>query len=492
MINKRIKALISACAICTGVMAATINQNVELSGGLDNISDVYENVNYEYEKLNTQDKRLANGIVYINTDTGSFATNANKINYQIDPLKTNNFSEKVIPVELKTSKTNHSVVRLSTNKLPYNVLANNSNPIGKYVPPNLTVVKVWGQGNNYLDNIAASQMEKMFADAKKSGIKLYLVSGYRSYSQQQTVWNNSVRTQGKAHTEKYVAYPGKSEHQTGFSADITGASYKGLEERFDKTKEYKWLSANAHKYGFILRYPKGKSQITGYEYEPWHYRYLGVELAAQVKSSGLTYEEYLTNLGITYAKNPAHINQLYKDAYDATQNAISNRSQYSINLAREAIIKLKGTSVESWAMTEFSKQVDTVQHPYLVKIVNSINKAEESLLQRDIDEARLTIDKDLPDVWRYSYSSGIDKIQQRMMDTAEDLLDKAKASNQEEDIQAAKEMLLDISTASNNDISRWAMNLLSHISNDGNSILESMEINSVINDKLLKNLYVLY
>lgn len=125
--------------------------------------------------------------------------------------------------------------------------------------------------------------------AKAEGISLRSVSPYRSYSTQQSTYNGWVAKSGKAKADTYSARPGYSEHQTGLAVDINCASQKA---NFQNTKEYAWLIKNCYKYGFILRYPKGKEYITGYVYEPWHYRYIGVEHATKVHNLGITYEEY--------------------------------------------------------------------------------------------------------------------------------------------------------------------------------------------------------
>ncbi|MFC5542851.1 MAG: D-alanyl-D-alanine carboxypeptidase family protein [Bacilli bacterium] len=142
---------------------------------------------------------------------------------------------------------------------------------------------------------ARAAFEKMAQDAKKQGFELVAFSTYRSYEYQATLYNNYVARDGKEKADRYSARPGYSEHQTGLAFDIgeKGREDLWLEEAFGESPAGKWLAENAHKYGFILRYPKGKEHITGYMYEAWHFRYLGVELATKVKDSGLTLEEYL-------------------------------------------------------------------------------------------------------------------------------------------------------------------------------------------------------
>lgn len=142
---------------------------------------------------------------------------------------------------------------------------------------------------------ARAAFEMMAQDAKKQGFELVAFSTYRSYEYQQTLYDRYVERDGKDEADKSSARPGYSEHQTGLAFDIgeKGKENLWLTEEFGETEAGKWLAENAHNYGFILRYPKGKEHITGYIYESWHFRYLGVELATRVKESGLTLEEYL-------------------------------------------------------------------------------------------------------------------------------------------------------------------------------------------------------
>ena len=146
---------------------------------------------------------------------------------------------------------------------------------------------------SYMRQEAASALEKMFADAKSQDIHLFAVSGYRSYERQDDNFHNKVNKIGEEAAAKIVAYPGNSEHQTGLAMDISSqsANFK-LTEQFGETPEGKWLMENAHRFGYILRYPKGLETITGYNYEPWHYRYVGLKAAAEIYKNQLTLEEY--------------------------------------------------------------------------------------------------------------------------------------------------------------------------------------------------------
>ena len=147
---------------------------------------------------------------------------------------------------------------------------------------------------SYMRAPAAKQMEKMFADAKADGVTLNAVSGFRSGSRQTVLYNNYVARDGKAAADQYSARPGHSEHQTGLVFDISAPSVgNGLTAELGDTKEGKWIANNAAKYGFIVRYDRGFQSRTGYTYEPWQIRYVGVGPATQIKNNGQTLEEYM-------------------------------------------------------------------------------------------------------------------------------------------------------------------------------------------------------
>jgi D-alanyl-D-alanine carboxypeptidase len=155
-----------------------------------------------------------------------------------------------------------------------------------YVPDNLVTIK-----GAQLRSDTAAAMNTLLSAAAAAGINLRIISGYRSYYYQQSVYNNYVKKDGQAKADTYSARPGHSEHQTGLAADL-GTGTCDLSICFGDTAAGKWLLNNSYKYGFIVRYPKGKENLTGYQYEPWHIRYLGVDLATSVRSSGLTLEQY--------------------------------------------------------------------------------------------------------------------------------------------------------------------------------------------------------
>jgi D-alanyl-D-alanine carboxypeptidase len=141
---------------------------------------------------------------------------------------------------------------------------------------------------------AAKALEKLFAGAEKDNIQLAGVSAYRSYATQKQLFNRYVKQDGFEKARTYSALPGTSEHETGLAIDLSGIDGKcAAEDCFAGTKEAIWLSEHAAEYGFIVRYPEGKEAITGYNYEPWHLRYVGIDIAKEITDTGSTLENYL-------------------------------------------------------------------------------------------------------------------------------------------------------------------------------------------------------
>jgi D-alanyl-D-alanine carboxypeptidase len=152
-----------------------------------------------------------------------------------------------------------------------------------YAPSDIVKISNWYAYDGHSTKQEVYDMYKnMWNAAKKEGLTLLVNSGYRTLSEQQKEYDLSG--------DNYASRPGFSEHQTGLALDIV--TYDTVGNNFEDSDEFKWLENNAAEYGFILRYPKNKEDITGYSYESWHYRYVGVELAKKVKNSGLTYDEY--------------------------------------------------------------------------------------------------------------------------------------------------------------------------------------------------------
>ena len=175
------------------------------------------------------------------------------------------------------------------------VLVNKKNPLKplRFAPSDLYYPSVPNSNNQPMKHVAGKALEKMVAGARSAGHSLYLMSGYRSYTTQQYLFDSYVRSSGRAAAETFSARPGYSEHQTGLAADIYAYGYcQG--SCFGGTAPGQWLRNNAYKYGYILRYDQGKQHIVGYIYEPWHFRYVGVEVATNMRNRGITtLEQYL-------------------------------------------------------------------------------------------------------------------------------------------------------------------------------------------------------
>lgn len=167
------------------------------------------------------------------------------------------------------------------------ILANPWNDIGDYTPELETL-----EGQQ-LDERIIGAMQDMVSAARAQGLQVLLSSGYRSNETQTYLFNRKVSQYGEAVAQTIVARPGTSEHQTGLCCDITDHYYEMKDASLENTEMYKWMSAHCAEYGFIVRFPKGKEDITGIIYEPWHFRYVGKEAAAYIMEHDLTLEEFL-------------------------------------------------------------------------------------------------------------------------------------------------------------------------------------------------------
>ncbi len=236
-----------------------------------------------------------------NNDSDKKEENSNKVS--------NSSSNKSNSTSNKTSNTTSNKSNTTSNKTSNNTSNNTSGNIGKsskgydivkkngiyYVKGILIANKTYDLPSTYnLGGLLSefnSAFSKMKSAASKDGISLWVKSGFRSYATQKSLYNNYVARDGKAAADRYSARPGHSEHQTGLAAD-----FNEISDTFGDTAAGKWLSNNCWKYGFILRYPKGKESITGYMYESWHFRYIGdTDIAKQLYNNGnwIALEEYL-------------------------------------------------------------------------------------------------------------------------------------------------------------------------------------------------------
>lgn len=160
-----------------------------------------------------------------------------------------------------------------------------------YIPENLEPIDIaYARSGMQLVREAKEAFETLSEDAKKEGMNIIAMSSYRSYDYQVNLYDNYVATDGKEAADTYSARAGYSEHQTGLAVDVYNKVLPYTS--FEETEEFNWMQENAYKYGFILRFPKDKVNITGYQYESWHYRYVGKEAAKYIHNHDLTLEEY--------------------------------------------------------------------------------------------------------------------------------------------------------------------------------------------------------
>lgn len=199
----------------------------------------------------------------------------------------------------KTEVQNSNEIVEVENPSDLLVLVNKDNYLSKdYVPKDLRPVALpSATGKNQLRGIAASALEAMFKAAEKNGHILFTRSGYRSYNTQSQIFYGYVKKYGRTKTETFSAPPGMSEHQTGLVMDICskGTNYT-LNAKFGELPEGKWVKENSWRYGFIVRYPKDKTDVTRYTYEPWHLRYVGLDAAKKMHKNELVLEEYLDSI----------------------------------------------------------------------------------------------------------------------------------------------------------------------------------------------------
>ena len=215
--------------------------------------------------------------------------------YDISNIKKDfNYEDVVTYVNANLDKEYYSSDNLISNEdaSKIDVLVNKYHKLDEnYEPSDLTIIdSKYASGTQKLRKEAKIKFEEMASDMAKDNLKIYAGSTYRSFTYQKGLYDRYVKKDGFAAAETYSARSGYSEHQLGLAVDIVNGKWDYLSEN---DKEYDYLVKNSYKYGFILRYPRGSEYVTGYMFEDWHFRYLGVELATKVFNSGLTYDEYI-------------------------------------------------------------------------------------------------------------------------------------------------------------------------------------------------------
>ncbi len=270
---------------------------LENIASLLNIGYTSDDINNIYSKLSNDNITLLKNNKYVDKisdilELSYFKDNLlnRYINYYTS--KEYNYTDAITYVNIGLDNEYYTNTTNIDNKDDITVLVNKYHNLGNdYIPSDLVDVNSsYRTKENKLKKVANDNFVTMADDAKKEGIKLLVGSGYRSYKTQYDLYNYYVSVDGKKEADTYSARPGYSEHQTGLAIDIVGSNWSFIEAN---TKEYNWLIDNSYKYGFILRYPKGKERITGYIYEPWHYRYVGKDIATYIHENSLTYDEYM-------------------------------------------------------------------------------------------------------------------------------------------------------------------------------------------------------
>ncbi len=232
-------------------------------------------------------------VIVIITLAGTFLYLQNKKTQSIKPSNNAIANTEQRPKN-SLDKNQHSLTEPSSSW----VIVNKKNAIPLTYAPDLVVPDIKLRLNQAEEQMQISRtaepaFKEMFQNAKNDGITLVFGSGYRSSVLQKQFYDSYKVRDGQDAADTYSARPGHSEHQTGLSADITSPGGEcHLEICWEDTPEGKWINNNAYKYGFILRYPKDKQTITGYQYEPWHVRFVGKELSDEIHNTGQTLEEF--------------------------------------------------------------------------------------------------------------------------------------------------------------------------------------------------------
>ena len=221
--------------------------------------------------------------------------NYNYIDRYINYKKENkdlNIKQIITEVNIGLDKPYYTNTKKSKDLNKSYILVNKYNYLDKdYIPEKLEEINTqYAREGMKLVSYAKDAFEKLAKDAKKEDLSIIAMSTYRSYNYQSKLYNRYVTEDGKEKADTYSGRPGFSEHQSGLAVDV----YNGKKDYtdFENTKEFKWMQENAYKYGFILRFPKNKTKQTGYEYESWHYRYVGIKVATYINEHNISYEEY--------------------------------------------------------------------------------------------------------------------------------------------------------------------------------------------------------
>lgn len=281
-------------------------QKLDESEDVENLQQVLHHIGYEVEINGVYEERTTWAITDLQLQyealmvTGIYDESTNQVLEDILQEEDNEFlAGEALPVPSEEVTTSNGSVVLAN---PYEqlVLVNKDFALPEdYIPEDLVVPDIpfpfeEDLPKKQMREIAAEPLEKMFQAAEEAGLELYAQSGYRSYERQDAIFASNAGQYGEEEANTFSARPGESEHQTGLTMDVTSPDAGfDLTVEFAETEEGRWVRENAADFGFIIRYPKGKEDITQYQYEPWHLRYVGEKAAKEMVEKDITFEEYL-------------------------------------------------------------------------------------------------------------------------------------------------------------------------------------------------------
>ena len=262
----------------------------------------------EIEKEKPQTEIKKDNPKKVLTDEEEKLKKLKNINKKLSYFKTDNLDRYINYKEDNPEKSDEQIIKdvnMNLDKEPYEdamkvtnlnnnlILVNKYNYLEEdYVPNNLkSINRRYALSGMKLVKEAKEAFEDLSSDAAQEDLKIVAMSSYRSYDYQVDLYNRYARSDGKDKADTYSGRPGFSEHQTGLAVDVYDQELNYT--NFGKTNEFKWMQKHAHEYGFILRFPEGKEEETGYVYESWHYRYVGVKVATYIKENDITLEEYI-------------------------------------------------------------------------------------------------------------------------------------------------------------------------------------------------------
>lgn len=300
------------------------HKDIEIKTVVTTINDMYTNYVPKLEAMSYTQEQIWNVLKTASTTDLQYIIDKKYGYADMEPyMKVNGFIFTDMEDYIKAYDKNHNYAYAvlitsypfidSNNKVNKNYIIQNPDDLLSLVKPGFNMSSSYEPkdlitpqmpiapdcNNPKLRKEAADALIAMYNDAKKEGYSLVVNSAYRSYKSQKTIYDDYFKKYDEITASSLVAKPGSSEHQTGLGVDLTSESViKGEKLVFGDTPEYQWVLKNAHKYGFILRYPQGRSNITGIKHEPWHFRYVGKNAAKKVYENNWTLEEYCLNEGV--------------------------------------------------------------------------------------------------------------------------------------------------------------------------------------------------